>query len=163
MKMRESEVEIVFVTALDYLIVEGKVSTSVGFEGGLVLTNDIAYIKNLIGRVHALNIGVLEYTHLVSGRPVLYSVRKYVEPINIDDELTDFLREVQSFLVELWIRVDNSVNCQQAFALQKKPDITSVNCLPVFNSAATGGNLDLKLSSRDLSSLLENSPVAVES
>lgn len=155
--------EIIFVTALDYLIVEGKVSKSVGFEGGLILTNDISYIKKLIGRVHALNIGALEYMHLVSGRPVLYSIKKYVDPINIDDELTDFLREVQSFLVELWIRVDNSVNCQQAFAFQKKPDITSVNCLPVFNSAATGGNLDMKLSSRDLSSLLDNSPVAVES
>ncbi|WP_283184428.1 HEPN domain-containing protein [Pseudomonas svalbardensis] len=155
--------EIIFITAVDYLIVEDEFSLKVGFEGRLVLTNDIAHIKRMVGRVHSIDMGGLEYIHLVSGRPVLYSIREYSAPVIIDDELVDFLREVQSFFVELWIQGDNSVNCQQAFALEKNPDITSVNCLPVFNSAATGENLSLKLSSEDLKGVLADSPVAVES
>ena len=160
--MRKSMKEIIFITAVDYMIIEDKFSLKVGFEDRLVLTNDIAHIKRMVGRVHSLNMGGLEYMHLVSGRPILYSIREYSAPVIIDDELVDFLREVQSFFVELWIQGDNSVNCQQAFALEKNPDITSVNCLPVFNSAATGENLSLKLSSGDLKEILAESPVAVE-
>lgn len=152
-----------FITALDYLLIEDRFSLKVGFEDRLILTNDVNHIKKMIGRDHSLNMGALEYMHLISGRPVLYSTREYCDSVSTDDELTDFLRDVQSFLVELWIRGDNSVNCQQAFALQNKPNITSVNCLPVFNSAANGENLSMKLSSRDLKALLADSPVAIES
>ncbi|KKX68104.1 HEPN domain-containing protein [Pseudomonas putida] len=155
--------EIVFVTAVDYLIVEDKFTLRVGFGGELILTNDIAYVKRMVGHVHSMNMGGLEYMHLLSGRPVLYSARKYADPVNVDDELVDFLREVQSFFVELWIYRDNSINCQQAFALQKHPAITSVNCLPVFNSAATGENLSLEFSSEKLKDVLAKSPVAIES
>lgn len=161
--MPKSAKKIIFITAVDYLIVEDKFSLKVGFEDRLVLTNNTENIKKMVGRAHSVNMGMLEYMHLVSGRPVLYSIREYLDPVIIDDELVDFLREAQSFFVELWIRGDNSVNCQQAFALESNPDITSVNCLPVFNSAATGENLNLKLSSENLKEILASSPVAVES
>ncbi|MCU0126605.1 HEPN domain-containing protein [Pseudomonas vlassakiae] len=154
--------KITYMTAVDYLFIPDKFSLSVGFDDCLTLTNDVELIKRLINKVHSANMGVLEYNHLVSGRPILYSVREYRGAVNVDDELLDFLREVQSFFVEIWIHHDNSINCQQAFALQTD-GVTSVNCLPVFNSAANGENLGLKVSSVAIKKLLDSSPVAVES
>ena len=69
--------KITYMTAVDYLFIPDKFSLSVGFDDCLTLTNDVELIKRLINKVHSANMGVLEYNHLVSGRPILYSVREY--------------------------------------------------------------------------------------
>jgi hemoglobin-like flavoprotein len=150
-----------FVTALDFLHIDDHFSMKVGFKDCLNLTNDIELIKSMISPAQALAMGTLEYNYLLSGRPVLYSTRELTED-TANHDLLDFLREVQSFLAEIWIHHDNSVNCQQAFALGVDPDSTSVNCLPVFNSSASGQDVILKASSKDFKNMLMSAPVQVD-
>ncbi|MGU0689296.1 hypothetical protein ACSEQ5_16240 [Pseudomonas aeruginosa] len=106
-----------FITALDYLNIPEKIECKVGFFNNLSLTNDVERISSFIGPYHARCIGGLEYNHLISGRPVVYVERSVPGPDHVSDMLIDFLREVQSLLGELWLWRDNSINCQQAFAL----------------------------------------------
>lgn len=150
-----------FLTVLDLLTVEGRIDLDVGFEGRLKLTNNVKAVKKLITPKQAQCIGLLEYQHLLSGRPVLYSIRECDDELMINDMLLDFLRDVQSFLAEIWMLQDNSVNCQQGFAFWQKPDHAAVNCLPVYNSDSYGADINLKLSADAIESMVKSPLVLV--
>ncbi|SFW13157.1 hypothetical protein SAMN03159511_0658 [Pseudomonas sp. NFACC19-2] len=153
----------VFVTALDYLSISQKIECEVGFNNHLKLTNDTSKISSFIAPYHASCMGSLEYSHLLSGRPVVYVERDLPSPHDVHDELVDFLREIQSLLGELWLWHDNSINCQQAFALARNASVVSSNCLPVFNSSATGEDIDIKITADEFIDIIRSRLVQIDS
>ncbi|WP_148279784.1 HEPN domain-containing protein [Pseudomonas syringae] len=153
----------IFIAALDYFHIEQKIFCTVGFERKLTLTNDREKISILINDFHISQIGKLEYNYLLSGRPVLYVERKLVAPQSMEEMLLDFLREIQSFCGEMWLWRDNSINCQQAFALAVDVEALSVNCLPVFNSSATGEDVNITVKAEEFHSLIDGRIVQFDS
>ncbi|MBC9249130.1 hypothetical protein A9179_02450 [Pseudomonas alcaligenes] len=152
-----------FITALDYLSIPQKIECKVGFDNSLSLTNDTERVSALIEAYHASCMGELEHNHLLSGRPVVYVERDVPGPHHVSDMLVDFLREVQSLLGELWLWKDNSINCQQAFALAKNMPSTSSNCLPVFNSSATGEDINTRITADEFVGVIKSRVVQIDS
>ena len=155
--------DFIFIAALDYFHIKQKIFCTVGFDRKLILTNDSEKISPLINEFHINQIGRLEYNHLLSGRPVLYVKRKLIAPHSMEEMLLDFLREVQSFCGEMWLWRDNSINCQQAFALAVDMEALSVNCLPVFNSSATGEDVTITFEAEEFHTLIEGRIVQFDS
>jgi hypothetical protein len=153
----------IFITALDYFVIQQEISCYVGFERHLTLTNDVERISSMLNEFHLKCIGSLEFNYLLSGRPVIYVKRNVASPGHVDDMLVDFLREVQSFCGEMWLWKDNSINCQQAFALGVDIDEVSLNNLPVFNSSATGEDVRVVVEADEFRSMIENRVVQIDS
>lgn len=153
----------IFITALDYLTITKEIDCKVGFDKSLTLTNDTSKISRFISPYHAKSIGMLEHNHLLSGRPVIYSKKEIKNPHEAQVILIDFLREIQSFIGEIWLWRDNSINCQQAFALVQNLPMASSNCLPVFNSSATGEDLELVTTPEELINETQSRTVRINS
>lgn len=153
----------IFITALDYFSIKQKISCSVGFERRLTLTNDIESISLLLNEFHLKCIGSLEFNYFLSGRPVIYVERVARSPSDVQEMLLDFLREIQSFCGEMWLWRDNSINCQQAFALGVDTDEVALNNLPVFNSSATGEDVHIELEADEFRAMIENQVVQFDS
>lgn len=142
--------QLAFITALDFLHIEKPLPKPILIKKGYYITNNTKHFDELLTKENSKNIGRLEYNHLRSGRPVIYSKKHLSNPRQTDEALLGFLREVQGILFKIWLWKDNSVNCQLAFALGINFELTSSNCLPVFNSCSTGEDKVLLVSQKDL-------------
>ncbi|MDR5860702.1 hypothetical protein FZZ93_07450 [Halomonas eurihalina] len=145
--------KVAFITALDFFEIKELSKEPEEINDNLFLTNNKKHFSSFFTEKHIKNLGSLEYLHLTSGRPVIFSTKNFSTPFNPDTELLDFLREVQGFLYKTWLWKDNSANCQLAFALGTGFDLTSSNCLPVFNSSASGENKALKITLKEAKEL----------
>lgn len=160
-KMLTPSINFIFATALDFLDIKESTEDPIKVSENLFITNNKKHFHNYFTKKHIENIGNLEYSHLISGRPVIFRQKSYSSALQPDVELLDFLRDVQGFLYKTWLWKDNSANCQLAFALGKGIDLTSSNCLPVFNSSSTGGNKTLIATKSDIKELKNKYNISV--
>lgn len=151
------------ITALDYFKIDKPLKQPINMGQGLYLTNNLEHYEKYLKKYHIENIGHLEHKHLISNRPVIFSIKRIHHPIQNDDLLIKFLRDVQGFIFKTWLKKDNNINCQLAFSLGINFSLASSNCLPVFNSCSKAEDFILKVTEEEAKEIASKENLEIHS
>lgn len=154
--------KLLYITALDYIEIVELLNHPIPMGNDLYLTNNAEHYKRHLTESHKENIGNLEYNHLISGRPVIFSIKSIHHFMMNEDLIIKFLRDVQGLIFKIWLRKDNSINCQLAFSLGINFGLVSSNCLPVFNSSGTGNDFTLQITKNEIKEIVDKESVQIQ-
>lgn len=144
-----------YLTALIDFDISERLSTPLEIKTGLFLTNNSDHLASFLSTEHMLSVGHLEATLLTNGSPVLYKTDDVRRPEDAHVEVINFLREAQGFLMATWLREDNSVNCELAFALGLDINHVHSNALAFHYTHHSGSRTRLSATRDELSEIAE--------
>ena len=119
---------------------------------GIFLTNNPHHVRKLIKKDHAVAIGGIEVSFLLSGVVVLYE-QKDSSIDEAPEHTINFLRNIHSILTMFWLQSDNSVNCDFAFALSNENSFCHSNNLAMHYCTAEAGRVGKEFSPKELKEL----------
>ncbi len=128
----------IYLTALIDFKILGSMRTPLQLKPGLFITNNAEHLARYTNTSHLLTIGSLEAKPLTNGSPVLYKLDELRSPDEAPVEIVNFLREVQAFLTATWLKEDNCVNCELAFALGQELNYVHSNSLALCYTSHDG-------------------------
>ncbi|MDT3668954.1 MAG: HEPN domain-containing protein [Aromatoleum sp.] len=144
-----------YATALVDFDIIGKMRAPLEIKAGVFLTNNSEHLTRFVSPSYLLYIGHLEAAPLTNGSPILFKIDEVQSHEDSHVEVINFLREVQGFLTATWLKTDNNVNCELAFAFGQDLEYLHSNSLALQYSHHTGKRQRLQVLHEELLELAE--------
>ncbi|PKA10610.1 hypothetical protein CH372_18475 [Leptospira meyeri] len=119
----------IFIAPLYYIRLPIKSENFHIIDKNISLTNNKRQIENLLRRFTNLIhlIGKLEYENLISGKPILYSIKELPDLKSVEKEMHHFLTRVEYFSHVVWSLKDSLVNSETCFAIQDEDNEINIH------------------------------------
>lgn len=130
--------------------ISSKIPKAIEIRPGVFISNNPKHFRTDIHQEARNAIGGLEMDLLLSGAPVIFERVEANSPADGHEYLENFLREIQAFITALWLRADNSANCELAFAICLDKTHVHSNSLALYNTLSDGSRKNTVLVIDDL-------------
>ncbi len=146
-----------YIVGLTELQIKSTIQKPIRISADTFITNNPETIRTLIPNRQMPVMGMLEYSFLTDGRPVIFKTGNAMIAEASHLEVINFLRDAHALLISLWMDRDSSANCDTGFAIGTDNDEIHTNNLTFHYSFANGSNKTTLITQDDLEIICSNS------
>ncbi|MBV1929462.1 MAG: hypothetical protein KUG81_08135 [Gammaproteobacteria bacterium] len=127
---------VTYITVLLNFEIKERLDSPIEMKSGIYISNNPKHVEKYFSPSQLHAIGTIETSFIFSGRPYIYQIGHVMLEEQIPDNTVNFLREVQAFIMGLWLRRDCGVNNELAFGVSQDGRYVHSNSLTIFNERA---------------------------